>query len=252
MKTNKKITNFISKLEKILIDSEIKELIIEKINFYLIHGKIIFSKNELYGTYINRSDLNRATPAKEFFELKIADNNLVCNYSEWSNKKVVHITQQSIKGGNTSIYKKETNTVHTYNNTNQFSINEQGKIYNYQNRLIFESQLEKEYDYDTYPYEDSNIVYKDNSISNSFSLEKKWYIHNGSIIKYNLSKSFMNQDDEICEHYSICPEVCWTETDRVYKFVELDKEIFKNFMSGKITINEVLDKNKAQKRLLKK
>lgn len=250
MKTKKKINDFISKLDKLLIDTDIKELIIEKINFYLIHGKIFFDNNDLYGTYINTRDLNRATPAKEFLEIKIIDNNLICNYSEWSNKKVVNITEHGIKGGNTSIFKKETNTVSTYNNNNQFSINEQEKIYNYQNRLIFESQLEKEYDFDT--YEDSNIVYSDNNFSNNFSLEKNWYIQNGSIIRYNLSKSFMNQDDEICEQYLICPEVCWTETDIVYKFVELDKEIFKNFMSVKITINEVLDKNREQKRLLKK
>lgn len=61
----------------------------------------------------------------------------------------------------------------------------------------------------------------------------------------------MNEDDEICEHYLICPGVYFTETDRIYKYVELDKDLFKSFMTGKININEVLEKNKEQKKLLK-
>ncbi|MBE6152774.1 MAG: hypothetical protein E7166_00910 [Firmicutes bacterium] len=252
MKKNKKSKCFISKLNELLIDSEIKEQIIEKINFYLYYGKIHFDNNDLYGTYINKNDLNRATPAKEFLEIKIIDNNLICNYSEWSNRKITNIAQKRIKGGNTSVYKKETTDVFTYNNNNEFRINELEKIYNYQNILIYESKLEKEYNYDTYPYKDSNIVYNDDNFNNNFSLEKNWYIQNGSIIKYNLSKSYMNQDSKIYELYSICPEVCWTETDKVYKFVELDKEIFKNFMTGKIDIHEVLHKNKEHKKLLKK
>lgn len=172
MNANKKIKNFITKLEKLLIDQEIKESIIEKINFYLKNGKIYFDNNDLYGTYINRNDLNRANPAKEFLEIKINDSNLICNYSEWSNRNIINITQNNIKGGNTSIYKKETTNIFTYNNKNEFRISEKEKIYNYQNKLIYESQLEKEYDYDTFPYEDSIIVYNENNFSNKFSLEK--------------------------------------------------------------------------------
>ena len=242
-----KTNNFISKLEKILVDSEIKELIINKINFYSANAKLQIHNDELYGTYINKCDLNRATPAKEFLEIKILDSNVVCNFSELSNRKLVNIAQNTLKGGHTSISKKETIKEFTCNNNNEFSVEEQERIYNYQNRLVYESNLKRQSDFDTYPYADSNIIYNTACFDNEFSLEREWYTPEGVRIKYNLSKSFVNKDDGICERYLICPGVCWTETDRVFKFVKLDKELFKSFMSGEITIDEVLDKNSAQK-----
>lgn len=252
MSLNKKITNYISTLDKIIVDREIKEKIVEKINFYKKYGKIYFEDKNLYGTFINTYDLNRATPAKEFLEIKILDNNnLICNYSEQSNNKIINIVQNGIKGGNTSISKKEATDTRSYNNNNQFRIEEIEKIYNYQDDLIYESNLEKKYNYDTYPYECCNIIYSDNNYGNYFSLEKKWYIQNGSIIKYNLSKSFVNENDAIYESYSICPELRNVENDRDSKFVSLDKEIFKKFMLGNITINELIEENN-QKKLLKK
>ena len=252
MSLNKEITNYISTLNKLFVDTEIKEKIVEKINFYKKYGKIYFKENNLYGTFINTYDLTRATPAKEFLEIKILDNNVICNYSEQSNKKIINIVQNGIKGGNTSICKKESTDIRSYNNNNRFSIEEIEKIYNYQDDLIYESNLEKEYNYDTYPYEICNIIYRDNNYGNYFSLEKKWYIQNGSIIKYNLSKSFVNENDTIYETYSICPELRNVENDRDSKFVSLDKEIFKKFMLGNITINELIEENNQQKKLIKK
>lgn len=103
MKKNKKINTFFTKINTLLIDNEIKELINEKIVFYLEYGKMYLDNTNLYGTYVNTNDLSRANPTKEFLEIKIIDNNLICNFSEFSNKKIINITQTSLKGGNTSI-----------------------------------------------------------------------------------------------------------------------------------------------------
>lgn len=247
-----KTNNFISKLEKILVDSEIKELIINKINFYSAKAKLQIHNDELYGTYINKCDLNRATPSKEFLEIKILDSNVVCNFSELSNRKLVNIAQNTLKGGHTSISKKETIKEFTYNNNNEFSVEEQERIYNYQNRLVYESNLKRQSDFDTYPYADSNIIYNTACFDNEFSLERKWYIYDGVIIRYKLSKSFMSKHDNIYENYSICSGFKCSDTGREYRYKDLDKEIFKAFMSGEISIHQVFDKVRNQKRLLKK
>lgn len=238
-------------LNKIIVDEEICEDIIEKINFYLEYGKIYLDGKDLYGKYENKKDLNRAIPAVEFLEIKARDELFICNYSEWSNRKVVNIVQKSLKGGNTSIYKKETDYTLTYNNENSTSSEEKEKIFNYQKRLVFDSKLEKEYDFDTYSKDDSNIIYNKEDFSNKFSLEKNWYISNGSIIKYTLSKSFLSNSfagsDEIEEHYSICPGVIVNEFGRYFNYQELEKELFKKFMSGEINIDEVLQNVKSKK-----
>ncbi|MBQ3021065.1 MAG: hypothetical protein IJD92_02425 [Bacilli bacterium] len=48
-----------------------------------------------------------------------------------------------------------------------------------------------------------------------------------------------------------CPGLRNVENDRDSKFVSLDKEIFKKFMLGNITINELIEENN-QKKLIKK
>lgn len=249
MKNN--VSKFIMKLEEILIDSKIKDLIKSKISFYSINGKLHIRNNELYGTYINKCDLNRATPAKEFLEIKIQDNNVVCNFSEYSNRKLVNITQNTLKGGNTRIYKKETEQGVTYNYNNVFDILEQERIYNYQKSMVYESDFKRQSDFDTFPYEDSNMMYNKACSDNEFSLERKWYIYDGVIIRYKLSKSFMSKHDNIYENYSICSGFKCSDTGREYRYKDLDKEIFKAFMSGEISIHQVLDKVRNQKRLLK-
>lgn len=249
MNNKKKLNKLLKKLDKLLIDRKIKELIIDKIDFYSRYGKIYIDNDFIYGTHCVKN-LNYSNPRKEFLEIKIINNNFICNYSEWENEKVINIVQKSIKGGNTRVYKKEETNNFAWNNNNKLKMQEQQKIYNCQNELVFESILEKEYDYYTYSFEGSKVIYSETDCSNRFSLEKKWYIQNGSIIKYNLSKSFISQNDEVCENYSICLYPYSTETDRVYEFIELDKEIFKDFMTGKTNINELIDKIQDKRKLL--
>ena len=75
-------------------------------------------------------------------------------------------------------------------NKNETKIEELEKIYNSKNELVYKSNLQKEISYDSL---ESSIVYKNDSYwSNYFDLEQNWYIKNGSIIRYNLSKHYLH------------------------------------------------------------
>jgi len=248
----KKIDKFIEKLDKLCLDSEIKKDIHYRIGYYNQYGNLYIKDNVLYGTYINKCDLNRATPAKEFLEIKIFDNNFICNYSYDSNDTIVNIVQNTLKGGHARLYKRKEKKEFRYNQNNEFNIEEIEEIFNYQKDLVYKSNLKKQNDFDTYPDKDRDIVYSTESFCNEFSLDKEWYTHEGVRIKYHLAKSFMRPYDNIEESYSICPFVKCTDTGLVYRYSEIDKETFKELMSGKINIHEVFDRIKNQKRLSKK
>lgn len=95
------------------------------------------------------------------------------------------------------------------------------------------------------------LGYNDAIFCNMFSLVKNWYMENGSIIRYILTNNFVNENDDTYEQCLICLGVYITEFDRFYKFKELDKELFKQFMTNKITINEVLEQGKEKAKKLK-
>lgn len=228
------LKKYISLIEKEVIDEEIKEKIIEKIKFYAYYGKLYVDKKDLYGTYVNKKDLNRATPAKEFLEIKI-DNAFICNYSEWSNAKLVNIFQRTLKGGHTQIIKRERVDYRTYNNKNNNYEETIEKIYNHDKKLIYKSEKKEENDFETYLNEPNHIIY--NNDSNMTEIEKRWYIQNGSIIKYNFNKTNFKENTLKEEIYSVCAGPI---DGSKYYFDELSKELFADFMTGKISIDELL------------
>lgn len=107
---------------------------------------------------------------------------------------------------------------------------------------MYESTLKHEATYDFLEY---SIVYKSDKWSNNFDLEKQCYIANGSIIKYKLSKQYVNEPSELNEKYFICPGSYSDGYTRYYNFIELDENLFKLFMTGNITIEELLEQNKS-------
>lgn len=248
-----KIAKYKACLDEMLVDEEIKEEIIKLINFYNEYGRLNIDGNSLYGKYINDKDLNYANPVKEFLEIKIDGSIIICNYTDWCNRRVVNIIQNCLKGAHNKIYKKTTDESRAYNNRNEYNIEEIEKIYDEQNNIVYDCKLEKNSDFDTYYAKENSIIYNGKTcFENCFNLEKNWYISNGSIIKYKLEKAFLDENDGIYESYSVCPHELKIDNERKYFFVDLDKELFKQFMIGNITIYDLLDKNKeVNKKLVK-
>ena len=125
------------------------------------------------------------------------------------------------------------------------------KIYNEENKLAYVGKESSEYDYDSYS---NYLEFNDTSyFSNYFNTEKTWYLFNGTIIKYNLRKNLIHDDTSLEEYYSICKGPTEGNFQKTYYFIELDKDLFKTFMTGEISINELLEKaykNKEHKKIL--
>lgn len=254
-KQSNKLNQFKEYLSNFIVDEEIKESLLFSIDFYHSNGKLYLDDRYLYGVYINTNDLNRATPAKEYFEIKIDGGCLICNYSNSSINKIVNIIQRNIKGGNTKITKKVTEDARCYNNENFVSVTETEKIYNYQKSLVYESTIENNSNYYTYDKEDSDMTYGEKPDTNTFNIVKKWYIHNGSIIKYQLTKDYMFDEQDLQEKYLICiePDQDTLATGTICHFTELDKDLFKKFMTGYINIETLIENlNNSKTKKLKK
>lgn len=226
-------------LETLLVDKDIKEEIISQVEIFS-KGKINFDGDNLYGKIIDKE-------GNDYLEIKYENKYFICNYTKWNSSCIVNMTQIPLKNGNVKIEKKEKIEFVCSGDDNQTSVEEFEKIYDSNNELIYESKLNYDESYNSL---NSSIVYKSDSWwSNKFDLEKKWYISNGSIIGYKLSKRYLdynNSDNSnLEEYYSICKGSYKDEFNgmTVYNFVTLDEELFKLFMSDKITIDELLEQN---------
>lgn len=242
-KNNDNIDNFKTLINKIILNENIKEDILNKIDYFNKYGKIVIDGYNLYG-----KDKNN----KDFLELKYKNNYFLCNYTDWDFSKFVTISEKELKNKNIKLERKEKVEYKSNDDINYTTKEEIEEIYNANNDLIYESKLKCDIEYVT---NSNGIKYLDNHyFTNYCELNKKWYINNGSIINYSLKKSFFNENSKIEERYLICPEVHKTQFENYYNFIELDEKLFKDFMSGKITINEVLDnidKVEFQKMLIK-
>ena len=253
---SKEIEKYIKKIDKLIIDKDIKKTIIEIINDFVSYGKLYIDKDNLYGMYIDKYEKNKKE-AKQFFEIKIDGEDIVCNFSGWKNRKIINIMQNTLKNSTIKVYKKEINTTLSYKDNNDYEIEEKEKIYNSNKSLIYESKIKRKKDY--YTFDDGEFIvdgtymlYDNNYWSNYFEIEKYWYIGNGSIINYTLRNHYMDKDNRLTEYYSICPRVFKSEErGTIYNYEHLDKELFIDFMSGKLNIDQVLLEVKKQKKLKK-
>lgn len=240
---NYDVSSYKKFLGSLLIDKEIKEEILNQIDIFYEDGKIIFDGNNLYGKIISKK-------ANEYLEIRYENGYFVCNYTKWNGKKIVNITQIDLKNNNVKMDRKEKTEYVCPYNKNETKIEELEKIYDSENKLIYKSSLEKSVHYDSL---ESSIIYKDDSFySNNFRLEQDWYISNGSIIKYQLSKHYLHEQSELNESYSICPESYSDGFGNYYYFTALDENLFKAFMLGQITIEQLLEQNKKNKEEMKK
>lgn len=230
-------------LESILVDKDIKEEIFNQIDIFSSEGKISFDGNNLYGKYINKK-------GNDYLEIRYENQYFVCNYTKWNGRNIVNITQIDLKNKNIKIDRKEKTEYSCPDNKNETKIEELEKIYDSKNKLIYKSSLDKSVSYDSL---ENTIVYKDDSYwANNFELEQEWYISNGSSINYKLSKHYLHEQSKISETYSICPAPYGDGFGRYYHFTDLDENLFKSFMMGQITIEQLLEQNKKEKNNKKK
>lgn len=230
-------------LENILVDSKLKDEIISQINIFSEEGKVNFDGNNLFGKIIKKE-------GNDYLEIRYENDYFICNYTTWGGKRIISITQIDLKNGNVKIDKKEKTEYTCPQNENETTTSELEKIYDRQHKLVYESKLEYENSYESL---ESSLIYDaERHFSNSLELEKCWYIPNGSIIKHRLCKRYMCDDSKIEETYSICRLPYNDGSVNVLNFIDLKEELFKAFMSGKITISELLEQNtRIQKQKVK-
>ena len=226
---NNNIKKYKKLIDKIILNEKIKEEIIEKIDYFNEKGEIALDGYCLY-----------AKNGQDFLDLKYENNSFLCNYSDWEFAKFVTIFEKELKNKCVKLERKEKIEYECEKNENMTRVEELEEVYDSSMKLIYESKLQTDYQYNTF---NNCIEYIDNHyFTNYFDLDKKWYIDNGSIINYKLSKFFMNDHSNIQEQYSICPKAYIDCFGTYYNYVTLDEELFKQFMSGNITIDEVLEK----------
>ena len=230
-------------LESLLVDKEIKEEILNQLNISFEDGTITFDGNNLYGKTISKK-------ANEYLEIRYENGYFVCNYTKWNGRNIVNITQIDLKNKNIKIDRKEKTEYTCPDIKNETKIEELEKIYDSKNKLIYKSNLKKSVSYDSL---ESAIVYNDDRYwTNNFELEQEWYISNGSVINYKLSKHYFYEQSKLSESYSICPDSYSDGFGRYYHFTNLDENLFKLFMSGKITIEQLLEQNQKNEKEIKK
>lgn len=223
------IESYKTLINKIILNEEVRKEIIEKIDYFNQNGEIVIEGYNLYG---------KCKKSKDFLELKYEDKCFLCNYTEWDFGKFITISEKNLKNSFTKLEKKVKEEYKSNDNRNSTKIEEIEEVYDGNKRKVYDSKFISDIDYNTI---NSSMEYIDNHyFTNYFDLYKKWYISNGSIISYRLTKSFMNEHSEIEEKYSICPEAYCGNYATYYNYVDLDENLFKQFMSGSITIDDVL------------
>ena len=100
-KTNEeKLNNYIEFIKKNIVDEEIKEEILNRINIFQSDGNIAIEDNNLYAKINSKGEI-------DFLEIKYLNNYFICNYSNWNLKQQVTITQKDLKFGNIKINRRE-------------------------------------------------------------------------------------------------------------------------------------------------
>lgn len=233
-KTKYDKNSYIHFLKNLLIDENLKEEIISVLELFNDKGFITFDGNNLYGKIIDKN-------GSDYIEIKYHNYNFTCIYTDWNRNRSVNISQINLKNNNTKINKSEKKEYICLENQNKTDIEEWEKIYNENNNLVYESNLKQNSSYNSYA---DKIIYDNESrFENNFELTKNWYIFNGSIITYKLKKENFKNRDYSNESYLICPKVCEEDFQKTYYFDELDQNLFNQFMTGKISIEEVFEQN---------
>ena len=227
--------NFIASL---LVDKEVREEVLNEISYFEKNGYIYFEGNNLYGR-----SFEKESPL--YLEIRYDQSGFICNYTKWSGRASIKITQGNLKQGNVKVEREEigncvSDTPHDHNET----IESFKKIYDKNSKLIYEETYKEDRDYGSY---ETGLIYKDGCFRNTFELNRTWNISNGSIIQYKLTKNDFYSDATLQEDYLICEKPVKVPFEGThYYFDNLNKELFKLFMTGEMTIENVLEEHKKE------
>jgi len=211
---------------KYVVDEGIKKEIVKQMDRFIKNGLIIICGRNFCGKI-------RSITNEDYLEIKYIDDCLICNYTKDNLKKRINIAQSKVNN-DVRISRKEELECVSLDGYNE--IIEQQKIY-CGNKLVYESLINNNQDYNL---KQNLMVYNDKSfLFNRFSLMKKWYFNNNSIILYKMNKDFF-ENDKLKESYMICVEPYIKNYNMVYDYEVLDVELFNKLMLGDITIEEVV------------
>lgn len=231
-KKENNINGYVEFIEKIIEDDEIKNEIIEKLEFFIDNGIVNIDGKNLTGKIIEED-------ANLYLDIKYEKGKFVCSYTKWDINSVVLIEQETLKSGNYKLTKTDKTKYYTYNRRNEYSTSVEEKIYNKDNVLLYESSNKIEEGFDSYK---DRLVYTDDSpFKNMIRTEKYWYMPNGSIIMYSLYKNELFYKEEIQENYQICEQPYVSDDGCILKsFKPISRDLFISLMNGEKSIDEVL------------
>lgn len=238
------IDGYLKFIDRVLKDEEIKKEIKGEIKRFKNEGIITIDGNNLTGKILGR--LNNL-----YLDIKYDKDKFVCSYTNWSINSPVLIEQDVLKEGNYKTTKTEKAMIFSSNNINAYETKILEKVHNRDGILLYESESNEQEEFSSF---NDKLIYRDDSpFKNYFNIEKTWYIPNGSVIKYTMSKNELHTKEGIQESYSICEGPIKTEQGSFYYFDKLPKELFISFMTGRTTIQEVLNevKKKGKAKTLK-
>lgn len=245
-KNNRQANNinaYVNLIKKVVKDDEIKEEILEQLETFTNDGYIAVDGNNLSGKILN-SDGNL------YIDIKYENGKFICLYTKWNLDSIVTIEQESLKGGNYKLSKIDKVKYDTYNNENKIESEITEKIYNIENKLLYESKTKTEESFNSYK---EQLLYRDDSpFINVVDIEKTWYMPNESIIRYSMNKNELHSKEEIQEAFLICEKPYVNEFSTTRNFINLGRNLFVELMTGKITIEEVLETLKENSSVKKK
>lgn len=222
-------------LEQTIVDKSFLFEIITQIDMFYSNGIVKCENSNLYAKNIGTSP--------DYLEIRSDYDNLFCSFTEWNGKRIISIHQTKLKNGNVKIVKEERKEYNCNNDKNESERTTIEKIFDQSGKLIYDSELKTNDDYDSLP---SSLIYDSVSyFSNNFSLLKTWHIANGSLIRYKLTKNYYRESSEISEMYLLCEKPYEGEQANIYNFYDLDEDLFKSFFTGEITIEELISLNRA-------
>lgn len=241
-KNKNNINGYVKFISEIIKDETIKEEVIEQLKRFYEDGIINIDGNNLMGKIYGEDNL--------YLDIKIHENKFICSYTMFDMNSVVLIEQDNLKDGNYKITKSDKTKYYTNNCEDIYSTKIEERIISKTNELLYESKYEAQEEFASCK---GRLVYKDDSPFRNFSkVEKRWYIPNGSIIVYQMDKNELYDKRKLEENYSICKEPCKTESCTIENYTRIPRELFIDFMSGKLSIEEVLDSLNKKEAFVKK
>lgn len=231
-KEKNNIDYYVKFISKVVKDEKIKKEIIEQLHIFYSDGTISIDGNNLTGKIIGEK-------GNLYLDIKYEIDNFVCSYTKWNINSVVLIEQERLKSDDYKITKTNKNKYHCFNKRNKCSIKIEEKIYNKDNQLLYESENKVDEEFDSY---DNRIVYKDDSpFVNVITMERTWYMPNGSVIKYQMTKDELYRKTGIKENYLMCVAPCKTGNETTMDFLSISRELYISIMTGELTIEEALE-----------